>query len=133
VTAERGGSEADATAIRGVYGGVREPKKPFGGRERRLRSPRGLAILQLVGDALADRRELVELARDRGLVDFLRTGAKLGGLGAEIIGIIHCRLRSKGASNQTNTIVKPAALVAGMGPAAKARVCREIEARTAAS
>ena len=62
------------------------------------RSSRGLAILDLVGDVLADHGELLELARDRGLVDFLRAGTEFGGLGAEIIRIIHYRLRPEGTS-----------------------------------
>lgn len=64
---------------------------------------------------LADRRELLELARDRGLLDILRLGTEFRGLGAEIIGIIHCRLRPEGTFDIFITIVRPGRHVAGMG------------------
>ena len=69
---------------------------------------------------LTDGREFLEFARDRGLLDFLRLGTEFGGPGAEIIGIIHCRLRPEGIFDVFITMARLGRRVAGIGLSAAA-------------
>src|SRR5260370_206910 len=54
-------------------------------------------------------------ARRGGMLDVVRAGAEFGGLGAEIIGIVHCHLRPGGHIQTTSTIGRVLRLVAGIG------------------